>query len=129
MYRLSYDGTIVAEPEFLVMGGQADALTSEMRNRFTVGARLEDAVKAAVGALATVGAPDGAARALPANQLEVAVLDRTRNQRKFRRITGAALAAFLPAPAPDAKEAEPAQPDTPPHGSDNGNSSNGEKPT
>jgi len=33
---------------------------------------------------------------LPANQLEVAVLDRTRPTRKFKRITGAALTALLP---------------------------------
>src|ERR1700733_11230971 len=37
LYRLSYDGTIVAEPEFLVMGGQAEALTGEMRTRFSAG--------------------------------------------------------------------------------------------
>jgi proteasome alpha subunit len=116
LYRLSYDGTIVAEPEFLVMGGQAEALTTEMRNRFQAGASLEDAVQAAVGALGSAGGSDGAPRALPANQLEVALLDRTRGQRKFRRITGAALAALLPTPPPDAKEPEPAQPDTPPHG-------------
>jgi proteasome alpha subunit len=120
LYRLSYDGTIVAEPEFLVMGGHADALTTEMRNRFTGGAPLDDAIKTAVGALDTAGAPDGTKRALPANQLEVAVLDRTRGQRKFRRITGAALAAMLPPPPPDAATPEPAQPDTPPHGLNNG---------
>jgi proteasome alpha subunit len=118
LYRLSYDGTIVAEPEFLVMGGQAEALTTEMRNRFQAGASLEDGVQAAVGALGSAGGSDGSPRALPANQLEVAVLDRTRGQRKFRRITGAALAALLPAPPPDAKEPEPAQPDTPPHDAD-----------
>ncbi len=33
LYRLTYDGTIVDEPEFLVMGGQAEALTDEMRDR------------------------------------------------------------------------------------------------
>jgi proteasome alpha subunit len=120
LYRLSYDGTIVAEPEFLVMGGQAETLTTEMRNRFTAGAPLEDAIKAAVSALATAGGPNGSSRALPANQLEVAVLDRTRGQRKFRRITGAALTALLPAPPPDAKESEPPQADTPPHDAGNG---------
>ena len=37
LYRLSYDGTIVDEPEFLVMGGQAEALTTEMKRTFAAG--------------------------------------------------------------------------------------------
>ena len=32
LYRLSYDGTIVDEPGFLVMGGQADSLMSDLRD-------------------------------------------------------------------------------------------------
>ena len=32
IYRLSYDGTIVDEPGFLVMGGQAESLMSELRD-------------------------------------------------------------------------------------------------
>ena len=116
LYRLSYDGTIVAEPEFLVMGGQAEALTTEMRSRFGSRAPLRDALRAAVGALGTAGAPDGAPRSLPANQLEVAVLDRTRGQRKFRRITARELDDLLPPAQPSAPpESEPAQADTPPH--------------
>src|SRR6476659_2157474 len=34
LYRLTYDGTIVDEPEFLVMGGQAEAITAELRRGF-----------------------------------------------------------------------------------------------
>jgi proteasome alpha subunit len=110
LYRLSYDGTIVAEPEFLVMGGQAESLTNEMRTAFSPGQPLRDALAAAVGALGTAGGPNGDPRALPASQLEVAVLDRTRGQRKFKRITGLALSELLPPPAtePAAESAEPA---------------------
>jgi proteasome alpha subunit len=116
LYRLTYDGTIVDEPEFLVMGGQADALLSEMRRQFTAGLDLYDGLGVAVSALGSVGGADGARRTLPAAQLEVAVLDRTRGSRKFRRITGAALTALLPEPTSgQPEEAEPAQPDTPPH--------------
>ncbi|MCW2597914.1 MAG: Proteasome subunit alpha [Jatrophihabitans sp.] len=116
LYRLTYDGTIVDEPEFMVMGGQAEALTTEMRNAFVGGQSLEDALGAAVRALGTVGGSNGAPRSLPAGQLEVAVLDRNRGKRKFRRFTGTALTELLPAPAPDeAEPAEPAPVDTPPH--------------
>jgi proteasome alpha subunit len=98
IYRLTYDGTIVDEPEFLAMGGQADALTNEVRSRFRPDLDLRDALAAAVSALGAAGAGNGAPRSLPAGQLEVAVLDRTRGNRKFKRITGAALTELLPAP-------------------------------
>jgi proteasome alpha subunit len=114
IYRLSYDGTIVDEPQFLVMGGQAEALTTYLRREFNAGMPLGGALQIAVAALGSVGGTNGAPRVLPASQLEVAVLDRTRGNRKFRRITGNALRALLPADAP-ASPAEPAPTDTPPH--------------
>ncbi|MEO8888158.1 MAG: proteasome subunit alpha [Jatrophihabitantaceae bacterium] len=118
LYRLSYDGTIVDEPDFLVMGGgQTDALSAEMRRTFTAGQSLGQALATAVAALGTVGGTDGGRRALPANQLEVAVLDRNRGKRKFRRVEGLALTALLPADHGD-PVAEPAPTDTPPHDED-----------
>ena len=118
LYRLTYDGTIVDEPNFLVMGGQADVLTTEMRDAYTGGQPLRDALATAVKVLASVGGSDGAPRSLPAEQLEVAVLDRNRGKRKFRRFTGRALADLLPAPAAQEAPAEPAPADTPPHDED-----------
>jgi len=114
LYRLSYDGTIVDEPEFLVMGGQAETLTTEMKRTFAAGQNLKDALSVAVTALGSVGGTDGAARTLPASQLEVAVLDRTRGKRKFRRLTGPSLTQLLPASHGE-PEAEPAPADTPRH--------------
>jgi proteasome alpha subunit len=96
LYRLTYDGTIVDEPEFLVMGGQAEAITAELRRGFTSGATLQDGLAVAVGALGSAGGTDGRARVLPTSQLEVAVLDRTRGKRKFRRIAGRMLTELLP---------------------------------
>jgi proteasome alpha subunit len=74
---------------------------------------LQDALQVAVGALGAVGG-DGSARDLPAAQLEVAVLDRTRANRKFRRYVGAALTALLPAATAE-QAAAPVPADTPPH--------------
>lgn len=118
LYRLSYDGTIVDEPEFLVMGGQAEALTTEMRKGFRGALPLNEALAVAVSALGTVGG-DGGHRSIPAGQLEVAVLDRTRGKRKFKRIVGAALTALMPATHGE-PAAEPAPADTPPHDLDGG---------
>ena len=104
IYRLSYDGTIADEPDFLVMGGQAETLTGTVRQTYTPGLALDAAVALAVRALGSVGGDAGAPRTITGAQLEVAVLDRTRAQRTFKRITGAALSALLPAAPPGTSE-------------------------
>jgi proteasome alpha subunit len=119
LYRLSYDGTIVDEPDFMVMGGQSEGIATEMRTHFRAGLDLEGAVGIAVNALGLAGAADGTHRSLTASQLEVAVLDRNRGKRKFKRIAGATLTELLPAASGD-PAAEPAPADTPPHDA-NGN--------
>ena len=125
LYRISYDGTIVDEPDFLVMGGgQSDAITSDMRNRFSARQPLREALAACVGALSSVGGTNGGPRSLPADQLEVAVLDRNRGKRKFRRFEGEALRALLPE-ADGAPAAAPAGADTPPHDQNGGNGGGG----
>ena len=128
LYRLSYDGTIVDEPNFLVMGGQAEALTTEVKRTFTPRQALGDALAVAVAALGSVGGTEGKPRSLPASQLEVAVLDRTRGKRKFKRITGATLAGLLPADHGE-PPAEPAPADTPPHEGQEHGSNGGPKTT
>jgi proteasome alpha subunit len=100
LYRLSYDGTIVDEPEFLVMGGQADVVSTAVKDSYRPGLSLSEAVNVAVAALGSVGADNGSPRVIPADGLEVAVLDRNRGKRKFRRITGPALAGLLPPAGP-----------------------------
>ncbi|HJQ43973.1 MAG TPA: hypothetical protein VJ831_12870, partial [Jatrophihabitantaceae bacterium] len=111
---LTYDGTIVDEPGFLVMGGQADAINTQLRDQYAAGLDVRGALALAVGALGSAGGPDGSPRALPAEQLEVAVLDRTRGKRKFRRLTGLALTELLP-PDQGGTPGPPPPVDTPPH--------------
>jgi proteasome alpha subunit len=110
LYRLSYDGTIVDEPNFLVMGGQAEAVAAQVRDAFRTSLPLAEAIAVAVTGLGSVGGDGGAARSLAAEGLEVAVLDRNRGKRTFRRITGQTLAGLLPAgtdsPAADAPPAD-----------------------
>src|ERR671928_188728 len=54
LYRLTFDGSIVDEPDFVVMGGQADAVTSHLRQHFTEGMGLAEALKVGVRALSAV---------------------------------------------------------------------------
>jgi proteasome alpha subunit len=100
LYRLSYDGTIVDEPQYLVMGGQADTVAGSLKASFRPSLPLGEAVTIAVKALASVGSDNSSPRSLLAESLEVAVLDRKRGNRKFRRIAGAALTSLLPTPTP-----------------------------
>ena len=110
LYRLTFDGSVVDEPDFVVMGGQADAVTGHLRENFHSGMGLADALKVGVDALsavspATAGAAGGGPARLAAQQLEVAVLDRRRPKRAFRRIVGAALQTLLGGDAEDAPQA------------------------
>lgn len=96
LFRLTYDGSIVDEPQFLVMGGQTDPIVAKLKELFADGAPLADAFGKAVAAL-KAGLSNGA----ELGKLEVAVLERERPRRAFRRITGSALDALLPGPGPE----------------------------
>ncbi|GGS56057.1 MULTISPECIES: proteasome subunit alpha [Actinokineospora] len=110
LYRLTYDGSIVDEPQFLVMGGQTDPIAASLKETFTEGITLADAVGLAIKAFAAGGA-NGANTPPSPDKLEVAVLDRNRPTRAFRRVTGAALTALLPPEArTEAGSESPAKP-------------------
>lgn len=121
LFRLTYDGSIVDEPRFVVMGGQTDPISTALRDTYSEGMELSAALQVAVRAL--TGTPSGGGSTggsggsgsssggngsgqasavrtesglLDVDRLEVAVLDRARPHRAFRRISGAALAALLP---------------------------------
>src|SRR5512142_128270 len=105
LYRLTYDGSVQDEPGTAAMGGQAESISTGLRQRHRSDMSLAEALKLAVEALGSTGGEGGQPRTLTAAQLEVAILDRNKPGRTFRRITGAALATLLNPPAP---EPEPA---------------------
>lgn len=96
LYRITYDGSIADEPHFVVMGGTTEPITTALNESYTENANLGDAVSIAVAALGS-GGNGGERRTLGPSTLEVAILDANRPRRAFRRITGAALEALLPA--------------------------------
>jgi proteasome alpha subunit len=113
LYRLTFDGSVQDEPGAVAMGGQAEAISGGLRERHRDDMPLPEAIQLAVEALASVGGEGGQPRQIDPGQLEVAVLDRRRTGRTFRRITGAALTGLLaqgrPAEAP--AEASPEAPE------------------
>ncbi|RSN24622.1 proteasome subunit alpha [Amycolatopsis sp. WAC 04169] len=112
LYRLTYDGSIFDEPKFVVMGGQADTLTTKLKESFEPDMELGAALGVAVKALRDNTPTPSNGDSDPV-KLEVAVLERERRGRKFRRVAGAALEALLPAEPEEPKkdEAEGDKPD------------------
>lgn len=102
IYRLTYDGSVADESGFVAMGGQPEAALAVLRERHRAGLSLVEAMDVAVSALSGNGEEQ---RTLAAAQLEVAVLDRTRLRRTFRRIVNGQLAALMPAGDRPADEA------------------------
>jgi proteasome alpha subunit len=97
IYRLTYDGSVADEQGFVAMGGQADTITTGLTERWSPGLSLSAALGLAVEMLSK-DANGGDPRVLQSGQLEVAILDRQRPRRAFRRLTGPLLEALL---APD----------------------------
>lgn len=97
LYKITYDGSVQDEPSgVLAMGGDADTIGTTIREDHRADESLATALQLAVRGLSSVGGEGGASRTmLPPGQLEIALLDRARTGRTFRRITGAALAAMI----------------------------------
>lgn len=89
LFHILYDGTVVDESDFTVLGGEAEAIAQRLGEAWGEGLSLGDALKAACAA---IGGPD---RTLVADDLEVAVLARSNGRRAFRRIEGGELAELL----------------------------------
>ena len=107
IYRIPFDGSVVDEHGFVAMGGQADQVAAVLKDHYADHMPLADALAAAIAALG--GQANGERPEIAAGQLEVAVLDRERVHRTFRRLTGPRLEALLaqtrlakeiPGPAP-----------------------------
>jgi proteasome alpha subunit len=102
IYRITFEGSVADEHGFVVMGGQADKVAAVLKERYTTGMSLTAAMTLAIAALGGQG--DGAnAEPVTSSQLEVALLERTRTHRAFRRLTGARLDALLAESTPKAE--------------------------
>jgi proteasome alpha subunit len=85
VYRLTYDGSVAQEQRFAVMGGSAEQINRHIAENYREDLTLDGALRLAVEALGKDTA-DGEGRTLTTDALEVAILDRDRPRRRFRRI-------------------------------------------
>jgi len=100
LFHILYDGTVVDDDRFSVLGGEADAIAERMDSAFQAGWPLVEALHAATGALS------GPNETLAVPDLEVAVLARTNGRRAFRRVDDVETALLLDQPV-DAPSALP----------------------
>jgi proteasome alpha subunit len=129
IYRITWEGQVTDEPGFVAFGGPAEQVSAALKERFSDNMSLTEALGAAVDALAASapagqGQGNGGQTELTAANLEVAILDRARAHRTFRRLHGprleeliaesrAAKAQASQASQSDASESEP-EPSEPP---------------
>ncbi|MBI3648240.1 MAG: proteasome subunit alpha [Actinobacteria bacterium] len=91
LYHVLFDGSVTDEHGYIAIGGHAEDLMEELRQRYQEGWDLTTAVKTCVQVL---GAPES--RTIEPVAIEAGVLDRTRtHRRKFRRLDDDEIARIL----------------------------------
>ncbi|PTL37073.1 proteasome subunit alpha [Candidatus Methylomirabilis limnetica] len=90
VYRIAFDGSIGDEKGFAAIGGQAEELRLHLKDSYEAGLDQKAALRLATQALEAVSS----AKVKP-QSLEVAVLERSRIGRKFRRLSHNDLMAIL----------------------------------
>ena len=89
LFHIMYDGTVIDEHRFTVLGGDMETIRGRMAERFVAGSNLQDAVKFAHQALSTTDLP------INSSELEVAVLTRSSTRRCFSRLSEATITQYL----------------------------------
>jgi proteasome alpha subunit len=95
LFHILYDGSVVDEERFSVLGGEADAITTRIEEGFRPDWSLDEGVRRTAHALY---GPD---REPVAADLEVAVLSRADGRRAFHRLEDNEIEAALAAGEPD----------------------------
>jgi proteasome alpha subunit len=90
LFHILYDGSVADESGFVGMGGRSDELNAALKGAYQPDLPLGEATQLAAKALS-----DAEERGLEAQNLEAAVLDRTRGRRKFRRLPDGEIAGML----------------------------------
>ncbi|WP_346007139.1 proteasome subunit alpha [Janibacter terrae] len=87
IYRLTYDGSVTDERGHVVIGGASERLNGRLDAGWRPGMALPEAFRLAVDVLADADEGEDTPFDVHADALEIAVLERSRPRRCFRRIT------------------------------------------
>jgi proteasome alpha subunit len=89
LFHILYDGTVVDEQHFAVIGGDSDAIAERVVQAYDQTFGLGEALRSCVAAL------EGDGQHLNPQDLEVAVLEDRGERRTFRRVNGTELETLL----------------------------------
>lgn len=89
LFHILYDGTVMDEQKFSVLGGDAEAISGRLSPLFDINADLSSTLKTALAALL------GPEKQTVATELEVAVLTRGDKRRCFSRLDDTKVASLL----------------------------------
>ncbi|MFI5303886.1 MAG: proteasome subunit alpha [Nitrospiria bacterium] len=81
IYRIDFDGSISDEKGFTAIGGKADEIKNELKNKYASDLSMKKAFKLALESIESIDN-----KKLNIQGIEVALLDRKRIGRKFRRL-------------------------------------------
>jgi proteasome alpha subunit len=98
IFRLTYDGSVADEHGVAVMGGSSETIGSYLDEHYAAEMDLEGVLRLAVDGLTRGGGTADQGRSLTSAQLEVAVLERGRPRRSFRRLQPSDTDALLRQP-------------------------------
>jgi proteasome alpha subunit len=90
LYHILYDGSIVDEHDYVVIGGETEPIERSLESRWQPGLSRDAALQVCVQALA-----EAAGRELAPDTLEVSGLDGTRTRRRFFRLRDEPLQSAL----------------------------------
>ena len=93
IYRISYDGSIFDEPLLTAVGGRAEQLGALLRERVKSPPPLSEGLRIVRGAFQEISESP-----LPAEQMEVGLLDRSATGRTFRRFSRQELSEIVDTP-------------------------------
>jgi proteasome alpha subunit len=93
IYRITFEGSVADEHDFVVVGGQAERVAAVIQDQYSAALSLSEAMRLAIASLAAQG--EGAAEPLTSGELEVAMLERNRPHRAFRRLTHAQVDSLI----------------------------------
>jgi proteasome alpha subunit len=91
LFHILYDGSVTDEDGFVAMGGRSEDLAARLKQGYRPEMSLADAIRLGVDSLISENGEEN----VESQRLEVAVLDRTRPRRKFRRLPDDELAEIL----------------------------------
>jgi proteasome alpha subunit len=90
LFHILYDGSVSDQEGFVAMGGESETLQERMRKAYRPDMDLASGVRAGVQVLTSENG-----QSVEPSRLEVALLDRTRGRRKFRRLPESEIAPIL----------------------------------